>query len=132
MAQEESHRDLATLRILYGSCSAALDALRASDNSIDDQLLADLETMVERAHGEIERLTARLASSAATETQETLYWKWEGVPPGAEQLTPADVGPAWVVEADGAERLINDGEWISRAEAEALAQAGGYIFDAEP
>lgn len=49
------------LGILYGACSAALDAFRAADNRIDDQLVADLETMVERTTGEIERLTALLA-----------------------------------------------------------------------
>jgi hypothetical protein len=54
-------QELAMLRILYGACSAALDAFRAADNRIDDQLVADLEAMVERTKDEIERLTARLA-----------------------------------------------------------------------
>jgi len=54
-------QELAMLRILYGACSAALDAFRAADNPIDEQLVADLETMVERTQGEIERLSARLA-----------------------------------------------------------------------
>ena len=48
------------LRILYGSCSAALDAFRAADNPVDAQLVADLETMVERTKGELERLTAEV------------------------------------------------------------------------
>ena len=56
-----THRDLAMLRILYGSCVTALEAFRAADNPVDDQLVADLETMVERTKGEIERLTAHLA-----------------------------------------------------------------------
>jgi len=34
------------LRILYGSCSAALDAFRAAGNPVDSQLVADLESMV--------------------------------------------------------------------------------------
>ena len=49
------------LRILYGACATALDAFRAADDPIDEQLVADLEVMVERTQGEIERLTARLA-----------------------------------------------------------------------
>jgi len=61
MAQDT--QTLAMLRILYGACSTALDAFRAADNRIDDQLVADLETMVERTAGEIERLTAVLADA---------------------------------------------------------------------
>ncbi len=57
----DTHRHLAMLRILYGACSAALDAFRAADNPVDEQLVIDLETMVERTRGEIERLTAHLA-----------------------------------------------------------------------
>ena len=59
-------QELAMLRILYGACSAALDAFRAADNPIDQQLVADLETMVERTTGEIERLSARLAAEASS------------------------------------------------------------------
>jgi hypothetical protein len=51
------------LRILYGACSAALDAFRAADNPVDDQLVKDLETMMHRTHGEIERLTGLLKQS---------------------------------------------------------------------
>jgi len=53
------------LRILYGACSAALDAFRAADNPVDSQLVADLETMMMRTHDEIERLTALLGDGAA-------------------------------------------------------------------
>jgi hypothetical protein len=59
-------QELAMLRILYGACSAALDAFRAADNPVDEQLVADLERMVERTRGEIERLSARLAAEAAS------------------------------------------------------------------
>jgi hypothetical protein len=38
---------------------------------------------------------------------------------------------AWVVEADGTERYINNGEPITRAEAVRLAAAGEYTLDAE-
>ena len=51
------------LRILYGACVTALEAFRAADNPVDGQLVVDLETMVERTKGEIERLTAQLAKS---------------------------------------------------------------------
>ena len=38
---------------------------------------------------------------------------------------------AWVVEADGTERYINNGEPIRRAEAVRLAAAGEYTLNAE-
>jgi hypothetical protein len=57
----ETQQHLAMLRILYGACAAGLDAFRAADNPVDDQLVDDLETMVERTKGEIERLSAQLA-----------------------------------------------------------------------
>lgn len=57
----DTHQHLAMLRILYGACAAALDAFRAADNPVDAQLVADLESMMTRTHGEIERLTALLA-----------------------------------------------------------------------
>lgn len=56
----DSPQHLAMLRILYGACSAALDAFRAADNPVDSQLVADLETMMTRTYDEIERLTAHL------------------------------------------------------------------------
>jgi hypothetical protein len=52
------------LRILYGACSAALEAFRAADNPVDEKLVADLEAMVERTHHEIERLAAELAGAS--------------------------------------------------------------------
>jgi hypothetical protein len=58
----DSHSHLAMLRILYGACASALDAFRAADNPVDEQLVVDLETMVERTKREIERLSARLAT----------------------------------------------------------------------
>lgn len=57
-------QELAMLQILYGACSAALDAFRAADNPVDEQLLADLEMMVERTKGEIQRLSVRLAAQS--------------------------------------------------------------------
>jgi len=54
-----SSRHLAMLRILYGACTAALDAFHAAGNPVDEELVADLERMVERTKGEIERLATR-------------------------------------------------------------------------
>jgi hypothetical protein len=56
----ETHKHLAMLRILYGACAAARDAFRAADNPVDQELVADLEAMIERTRGEIERLSAQL------------------------------------------------------------------------
>ncbi len=64
MPASNTPQHLAMLRILYGACAAALDAFRAADNPVDTQLVADLETMMERTHDEIERLTASLAENA--------------------------------------------------------------------
>ena len=61
----DTHQHLAMLRILYGACATALEAFRAADNPVDDTLVVDLETMVERTKGEIERLTAHLAKPAS-------------------------------------------------------------------
>jgi hypothetical protein len=60
----DTHQHLAMLRILYGACSAALDAFRAADNPVDAQLVSDLERMMTRTHGEIERLTALLSQES--------------------------------------------------------------------
>jgi hypothetical protein len=51
-------RHLSMLKILYAACATALDAFRAADNPIDEQLLVDLEKMVERTRLELERLVA--------------------------------------------------------------------------
>ena len=61
----DTHQHLAILRILYGACATALEAFRAADNPVDDQLVTDLETMLERTKGEIERLTAHLAKTSS-------------------------------------------------------------------
>jgi hypothetical protein len=50
------------LRILYAATATALDTFRAADNPVDRELVADLERMVERTRGEIDRLAARLAN----------------------------------------------------------------------
>jgi hypothetical protein len=60
----DNPQHLAMLRILYGACSAALDAFRAADNPVDRQLVADLESMMDRTEDEIGRLTSLLQGGA--------------------------------------------------------------------
>lgn len=55
--EQDAQQHLAMLRILYGACSAALDAFRAADNPVDEQLVLDLEMMVSRTKREIARLS---------------------------------------------------------------------------
>ena len=62
----DTHQHMAMLRILYGACSAALDAFRAADNPVDEQLVIDLEKMVARTQDEIARLTTHLAETSST------------------------------------------------------------------
>jgi hypothetical protein len=59
----DSQQQLSMLRILYGTCAAALDAFRAADNAVDAQLVADLEKMVERTRLEAESMAERLAGA---------------------------------------------------------------------
>ena len=65
MEAKSSEQQLAMLHILYGASTTALNAFRAADNPIDEQLVADLETMVVRTRGEIDRLAALAAGDAA-------------------------------------------------------------------
>ncbi len=65
MNDESEQQHLAMLHILYGACSAALNAFRAANNPVDEELVRDLETMVVRTQSEIDRLVAQLASDAA-------------------------------------------------------------------
>ena len=62
MEAKSSEQQLAMLHILYGACSAALNAFRAADNPVDEQLVLDLEAMVARTQGEIDRLATALVS----------------------------------------------------------------------
>ena len=58
-----------------------------------------------------------------------LYWKFEDGPEEAADDDPNDVGPAWIDKPDGTSEKVNDGEWITRAEAKRLAAEGGYQLD---
>ena len=64
MEAKSTDQQLAMLHILYGACSTALNAFRAAGNPIDEQLVQDLEAMVVRTRGEIDRLAAILAGGA--------------------------------------------------------------------
>jgi hypothetical protein len=59
--RQDNHQHFAMLHILYGACTGALEAFRAADNPVDEQLVDDLDEMVSRTHAEIERLSALLA-----------------------------------------------------------------------
>jgi hypothetical protein len=61
---KSSEQQLAMLHILYGACSAALNAFRAADNPVDKQLVLDLEAMIARTQVEIDRLAAALTNDA--------------------------------------------------------------------
>jgi hypothetical protein len=61
----------------------------------------------------------------------TLYWKWEDGPPDGLEDDPNAVGPAWIIRPDGSKEAIADGEWITRAEAERLAEEHGHALDAD-
>jgi hypothetical protein len=82
--------------------------------------------------GEIGRPGNGHAEMSFLTEQSILYWKWEEGPQINEGVpTPGDLGPAWVVQADATERTINGGDWITRAEAERLAEVGKHTLDAE-
>lgn len=66
------------------------------------------------------------------DTRGTFYWKRETLQRLAGLSDKAnDCGRAWVIEADGTRREINNGEVITRTEAERLATVGEYTLDAE-
>ena len=67
MEAKTTDQQLAMLHILYGACSAALNAFRAAGNPVDSQLVDDLEAMVVRTQGEIDRLAALLAGNAVAD-----------------------------------------------------------------
>jgi hypothetical protein len=98
-----------TYRVAFGGQQAA-----SSENRDEWRAWADGAGLLDNWH---DRLVGQRG---------ILYWKREEGQPGSEGR-----GRAWVIEADGSERLINDGDPISRTEAERLAQVGEYILDAE-
>lgn len=75
-----------------------------------------------------------------TDTPSRLHWKYEEAPDDEDDelvlgaqlpkinrtYSPNDLGPAWINRADGTSEKVNDGGWITRADAERLAAEGGY------
>ena len=49
------------LVILNAACQTARTAFEAADNVVDEQLLEDLVTMIERSEQELEKLNQRIA-----------------------------------------------------------------------
>jgi hypothetical protein len=62
---KSSEQQLAMLHILYGARAAALNAFRAADNPVDEQLVLDLEAMVVRTRDEIERVAVLVAGDVS-------------------------------------------------------------------
>jgi hypothetical protein len=50
---EMSARQRSMLKILLAACETTRDALTAADNTVDEQLLADLERMIRRTRAEL-------------------------------------------------------------------------------
>jgi hypothetical protein len=53
-----------------------------------------------------------------------LTWKYED----GDGNDDADVGPAWVADADCQSEEVNGGEWLTRGQARALAEQNGDDF----
>ena len=51
------------LMILIAACSTARTAFEAADNIIDEQLLEDLVTMIDRSEQELEKLNQQIAAA---------------------------------------------------------------------
>ena len=51
-------KEVAILKILIAATETALDAFRAADNPIDNELITDLERVLQRSRQELSALTA--------------------------------------------------------------------------
>lgn len=77
-------------------------------------------------------VSERPAGENYSVTRGTFYWRRD-----SRQLLlggidrPNEVGSAWVIEDDDAERKINGGALITHTDAERLATAGEYTLDTE-
>ena len=61
----ELEQQLSMLMILLAACQTAQTAFRAAANELDDQLLADLSTMIMRSERELKRLKERIEAARA-------------------------------------------------------------------
>ena len=59
MAAADPQQQVAMLTILLGTCETCLRAFKAANNSVDAQLVVDLERMVERTSRELDVLVGR-------------------------------------------------------------------------
>lgn len=65
------------------------------------------------------------------ERRSTLVWKYEDGPADTTVPHPDDVGPAWLMTPGAPDKTIDDGGWITRADATRLAAAKGWCFEAD-
>lgn len=68
-----------------------MDAFRAADNPIDEQLVVDLEEMVTRTRSEVERLSLHLAGRAV-DGAKTEMTTLEARPLSSDGQTPTQLG----------------------------------------
>ena len=59
MTATDPQQQIAMLTILLATCETCLRAFKATNNSVDDQLVDDLERMVARTGRELEALVER-------------------------------------------------------------------------
>ena len=59
MADADPQQQIAMLTILLATCETCLREFKAANHSVDEQLVADLERMVERTNGALDALVAR-------------------------------------------------------------------------
>lgn len=52
-------KEVAILKILIGATETALDAFRAADNVVDEELITDLERVLQRSRQELSALAAK-------------------------------------------------------------------------
>ena len=57
-------RQRSMLVILIAACTSARTAFEAADNGVDAQLCADLNRMIERSEGELEKLNLAISQTA--------------------------------------------------------------------
>ena len=62
MTATDPQQQIAMLTLLLATCETCLRAFRAANNSVDEQLVHDLERMVERTTRELDVLVERGAS----------------------------------------------------------------------
>jgi hypothetical protein len=56
-------RQRSMLVILIAACTSARTAFEAADNGVDAQLCADLNRMIERSEGELEKLNLAISQT---------------------------------------------------------------------